>query len=109
MTLDEARLYLKEDSTDADVLAFIQSLITAATSYINQQTGKTQVKTGTDEAGLPIYAAISTDELYNICLKMLLAHWYENRGPQITGTVMAKVDHSVDALVNHISLCGDYT
>lgn len=108
MTLTEAKQYLKQEHTDADD-TFIQSLVTAATSYVNQQTGKTQIKTGTDEDGLPIYAAISTDELYNICLKMLISHWYENRGTAVIGTIVAKFDHAVDALVNHISLCGDYT
>jgi uncharacterized phage protein (predicted DNA packaging) len=100
MTLDDAKKYLKVDSNDDDTL--IQELITAAESYIKQQTGKTKKIVNEVETD------ISTDELYSLCLKMLLAGWYENRGPQITGTVMAKVDHSVDALISHISLCGDY-
>jgi uncharacterized phage protein (predicted DNA packaging) len=96
MTLDEAKKYLRVDTTADDTL--IQSFITAATTYIYGQTGKTLYKG----------AVISTDELYNLCLKMMLAGWYENRGPEIAGN-LTKVSHSVDALICHISICGDYT
>ncbi len=102
MILEEAKHYLKEDSDDADVNTFITGLITAATTYIYGQTGKTKY---TKKDGTVI--DIDQEELYNICLKMLIAHWYENRGPQIAGTY-TRIDHSVDALVNHIALCGDY-
>lgn len=100
MTVDDAKLYLRVDTSDDDAL--IQSLITAAESYIKQQTGKTKKIVGTEEQD------ISTDELYNICLKMLVAHWYENRGPEVVGTVVARFSHSVNAIIHHISMCGDY-
>lgn len=99
MTLNDTKLYLKVDNTADDT--FIQSLIAAATSYINQQTGKT--KKVVDD----VEVDISTDELYNLCLKMMIAHWYENRGVEIAGN-FTKISHSVDALVSHIALCGDY-
>lgn len=105
MTLDEVKLYLRVDSTDED--AGITALLAAATSYINQQTGKTKKITGTDEAGLPVTIAIDTDDLYNLCIKLMVAHWYENRGVEIPGS-LTRITHSVDALVNHISMCGDY-
>jgi uncharacterized phage protein (predicted DNA packaging) len=102
MTLDDVKLYLRVDTSDDDAL--IQSLITAAETYIKQQTGKTKKIVGAEETD------ISTDELYNLCVKLLLAHWYENRGVEKASSrnTIAKISHSVDALVNHISLCGDY-
>lgn len=100
MTLDDAKLYLKVDTSDDDAL--IQSLITAAETYIKQQTGKTKKIVGAEEKD------ISTDDLYNLCVKLLVAHWYENRGPEAVGTVVARFSHSVNAIIHHISMCGDY-
>jgi uncharacterized phage protein (predicted DNA packaging) len=106
MALNDAKAYAKIDINDDDPL--IQSLIASATTYINGKTGKTKVKTGIDKStGLPIYDDISKDELYNLCIKMLVAHWNENRSPQVPGT-LTKVEFSVDALISHITLCGDY-
>ena len=102
MTLDDVKLYLRVDTSDDDAL--IQSLITAAETYIKQQTGKTKKIVGAEETD------ISTDDLYKLCVKLLVAHWYENRGVEKASSrnTIAKISHSVDALVNHISLCGDY-
>lgn len=105
MTLAELKLYLKVDGADDDAL--ITSLLSAATSYIDKQTGKTQVKTSVDASGTPVYAAISTSELYNTCVKLMVAHWYENRGVEIAGN-LTRITHSVDALIQHIAMCGDY-
>lgn len=102
MTLDDVKLYLRVDTSDDDAL--IQSLITAAETYIKQQTGKTKKIVGAEETD------ISTDDLYNLCVKLLVAHWYENRGVEISGgrVAVTKISHSVDALVSHIAMCGDY-
>ena len=102
MTLDDVKLYLRVDTSDDDAL--IQSLITAAETYIKQQTGKTKKIVGAEETD------ISTDDLYNLCVKLLVAHWYENRGVETGGgrVAVTKISHSVDALVNHIAMCGDY-
>lgn len=105
MTLDDLKTYLRVDGNDDD--AQVTAILAAATGYINRQTGKTKVRIGIDDAGLPTYGAISDDELYNLCIKVLCAHWYENRGVEVVGNV-TKLSHSVDALVNHISMCGDY-
>ena len=105
MTLEEAKLYLRVDTDDDDTL--IQALITAAESYVKQQTGKIKKTVVVD--GEPTETDIATDELYNLCVKLLLAHWYENRGVETSGKVTTtKISHSVDALVNHIAMCGDY-
>src|SRR5690554_1238084 len=101
MTLDDVKLYLRVDTSDDDAL--IQSLITAAETYIKQQTGKTKKIVGAEETD------ISTDDLYNLCVKLLVAHWYENRGVEISDrATVTKISHSVDALVRHIAMCGDY-
>lgn len=95
MELTDIKEYLKIDNDAEDAL--LESLFSAAESYIKQTTGKTLKGT----------AAISTDELYNLCVKIMIAHWYENRAVQ-TPTTLTNFDYSVQALINHISLCGDY-
>jgi uncharacterized phage protein (predicted DNA packaging) len=106
MTLEEAKNYLRVDTDDDDAL--IRALITAAESYVKQQTGKIKKIVVVD--GEPTETDIATDELYNLCVKLLLAHWYENRGVEKASSrnTIAKISHSVDALVNHIAMCGDY-
>jgi len=61
MTLDELKLYLRIDGSDEDAL--IQGLQAAAEQFL---------KNG---------GASSTNnvDLYNLCAKLLIAHWYENR------------------------------
>lgn len=99
MTIEDLKLYLRVDGNEDDAL--IESLLTAATSYIQRTTGKTKIVI----AG--IESDIATDEPYNTCIKMLVAHWYENRGVEVIGALTG-ISHSVDALIAHISLCGDY-
>jgi uncharacterized phage protein (predicted DNA packaging) len=100
MTLCEAKVYLRVDHDSED--QFIQNLITAAESYIVRTTGKTQVKTPSGEV-----KPIKSDELFNLAVKILLAHWYDNRGIELPGNYK-KISHSIDALLDHISMCGDY-
>lgn len=95
MELSVMKSYLRIDDTSEDVL--ITSLISAAESFVQQTTGKTLKGT----------AAISTDELYNLCVKLMVAHWYENRAVQAT-TQLNDFSFSVQALMNHIAMCGDY-
>lgn len=95
MTLDDMKLYLHVDGIDEEDT--ISSLMVAAESYVQQTTGKTLKGT----------ANINTDELYNLCVKLMVAHWFENRAVQ-SPTTLTNFDYSVQALINHISLCGDY-
>jgi uncharacterized phage protein (predicted DNA packaging) len=106
MDLNEVKTYLRVDGDAEDAL--ITSFMTAATQYVNTQTGKTQVKTGEDSAGLPVYGDIDADALWCLAVKLLVTHWYENRGPEVVGRSVVKISHSVDALINHIAMCGDY-
>lgn len=89
MTVEEIKLYLKVDNDDEDAL--IEGQMAAATRYIERTTGK----------------AYTDDEVWNICVKMLVAHWYENRGVQ-SGRGNVRFDYSVTSLMNHIALCGEY-
>ena len=95
MELTEIKAYLKIDSTAEDAL--ISALLSAAESFVQQTTGKKLKGT----------ADINTDALYNLCVKLMVAHWFENRAVQ-TSTALNDFSFSVQALINHIAMCGDY-
>ena len=63
MTLNDVKLYLRVDGYDEDDV--IQSLIDAAKEFIKIGTGVTFT---------------DTDARHVLTLKMLVAHWYDNRG-----------------------------
>jgi len=91
--LDSVKEYLRIDS-DMEEDVQINALITAAKKYISEQSGKKYME---------------DDEVWNICIKLLVAHWYDNRvlHPNKPGQ-LATNSHTVDALISHISLCSDY-
>ena len=91
MDLTTAKKYLRVNASADD--AFITSLIAAAIAYLEGQTGKT-------------YAAATG--VWDVAVQILVAHWYDNRVIETPGTV-SKISHSLDALVNHIALNGDYS
>jgi len=105
MTVQEVRDYLRVDDTCSDLE--IAGQMTAAMELINGQTGKTRCKSGVGEDGLPIYVAISESPLYNMAVKNLCAHWFENRGMEMLGT-FTKTPLSVEAIIKQIAICGDY-
>ena len=89
ITLAEAKDFLKveQDYTTED--NFINSLIIAAESYINNATGKTFV---------------NTNELAKLAVKILMTHWYENR--QIDAfTSVNKLSFSLDCILTQLSYC----
>jgi len=90
MTLEEIKNYLRIDYNNDDNL--IQSLITAARSLVEEKTGKT-------------YKPDS--ELWNLCIKLLVAHWYENRHVEQSQRTNP-VGFTVDALVKHISVSQEH-
>lgn len=63
MTLNDVKLYLRVDGYDEDDV--IQSLIDAAKAFIKTGTGVTFT---------------DTDARHVLTLKMIVAHWYDNRG-----------------------------
>lgn len=93
MTLEDIKKYLRIDSDYEDDL--LENLRQVAIKYIQEKTGKT-------------YKA--DDEVWNMCIKYMVAHWYENRENQAVSSKssFAQIDHTADALISHIALCGDY-
>jgi uncharacterized phage protein (predicted DNA packaging) len=92
MTLDDVKNYLRVDGDITEDDALIADFITAAKSYIEHTTGKEYVD----------------DSVYNLGVKMLVAHWYDHRelSPHSGGVV--EYPHSVTAIINHIAFCGAY-
>jgi uncharacterized phage protein (predicted DNA packaging) len=90
LSLDDVKLYIRVDSSDEDAL--IQDLMDGAIGYIQRMSGK-------------VYDP--TDGVWKMAVKYLCSHWYENRDDTVVGRD-AKVDHTIDALISHISLCADY-
>lgn len=85
ITLEEAKEFLKVDHTAEDVL--IQNLITAAENYIYNATGK---------------QFDATNELARLAVKLLVAHWYENRA--IVGDAK-KIEFSLDVILTQLKYC----
>jgi uncharacterized phage protein (predicted DNA packaging) len=81
MELQEAKDYLRVDTSDDDTL--IASLITAADQYLKES--------GCDESTNP--------ELYALAQKLLISHWYENRGVVAVGTVTKTLEFSLQSLI----------
>jgi len=96
VTLGQAKNYLKLDADLTDDDELITSLIVAARDYIRYTTGKT--------------SAGEDDGLYDLCVKMLVAHWYENRTIYSAKPgAINDIPHSATALLIHIAQCGAYT
>lgn len=105
MDLTSLKHYLRIEHSEDDLE--LTAMMGAAQAYINGQTGKTEVKTGVDVDGLPVYGPITASELYSLAVKIVVSHWYSLRGIETPGTT-TKFGHSFDAICTHISLCGDY-
>lgn len=93
VTLAQAKNYLKIDSDITDDDELITGLIGAANDYIENETGKRN--TGSD--------------VYDLAIKLLVAHWYENRAVYSAKPGAINVlPHSVSALIIHIAQCSAY-
>lgn len=79
--------YLRAEEEDTT----LEPLVGSAVQYIEQSTG---------------IRFDGQDELYITAVKMLAAHWYENRG--VLSANAMEIPFSVESLINHIKLCGDY-
>ena len=91
VTLEEAKVYLKVESNVTDEDELITALISAASEYIKNATGK----------------ADSGSQIYELCEKILVAHWYENRGVATTANII-EMPHTVQAMLAHIKLSAAY-
>lgn len=90
--LEQLKEYIKYDGEDESLVV---SLYQAAAEKAETETGKCfEVQDGTPRS-----------ELYWLAVKMMVAHWYDNRGIA-TDKTMADIPMSAQMLLNHIALCG---
>lgn len=95
--LAEVKLYLRIDEDIEDEL--INSLISAAENYIKSASGKTRTADG---------KPLEEDELFKTAVKMLVAHWYDNRGTEYVGKTVSKIGNSFNMLLSQITVSEDY-
>lgn len=93
VTLQQAKTYLKVDDDITDDDELISGMITAAEEYVERSTGKTN----------------DNSSLYDLCIKLLVVHWYENRAiySQKSGNVQ-DIPHSVTQMLIHIASSSAY-
>lgn len=91
MELERFKIYARIDHADEDAL--ITAMLTAADSAVRDMTGKGPPKAG--------------DELFDMAVLQLAAHWYENRTP-VTDTATNEVPFTLQVLLNHIALSSRY-
>ena len=91
MELERFKTYARIDHADEDTL--IESILTAADTAVRDMTGKDPPKAG--------------DELFDIAVLQLAAHWYENRTP-VTDAAANEVPFTLQVLLNHIALSSRY-
>lgn len=102
LTLNDVKIYLRLccETTDEDEL--IKHFMAAAADIIKNQSGKKEYRDSADTL-----TPIENDSLFMLCIKMLVAHWYDNRGMADNGG-QRDVPYSVKEIINHISLAGYY-
>ena len=91
VALERFKLYAHVDHADDDQM--ITDMIAAADNAVRDMTGK---KPPSD-----------TDELFDIAVLQLSAHWYENRTP-VTEVTVKEVPFTVQMLLNHIAMSSRY-
>ena len=103
ISLDEVKIYLHVDSDVENAL--IESQMSAADRYISGKISKTQVYLSTGEDGIKVYGPIADDSLYQQCIKLMVAHWYENREAS-TDLKLSEVPFAVEAILNRHKVAG---
>jgi uncharacterized phage protein (predicted DNA packaging) len=106
LNIEDMKIYLRVDADDEDSL--IEAQMLAADKYISGKLSKTQALSGVNETGEKTYVPLAEDPLYQQCVKLIVVHWFENRSVVATGTIVTKIQHTVDAILTHIEGCGDY-
>ena len=79
-TIEEIKNYLRIDGTEDDL--FLGSLITVAQEDLKASGVKT-----------------STSERYRLAIMLLVANHYEERRPQVIGTITSNVQYSLERLI----------
>ena len=85
--LEKIKEYLKIDGNDEDIT--IQTLITSAELYLKN-------------------AGVIEDyqnELYDLAIKMLVLHWYENRESVLVGSISKKLEFSLSNIITQLTYC----
>lgn len=105
ITINEIKLYLRVTGTQEDTA--IQSLMEAADIYLSNKTSKTQLYTGT-VGGVKQYTPLKETPLYKQAVKMLVTHWYDNRGENIASNIAARNPIAIDDIIKSIDLASEY-
>lgn len=91
VTLEQFKTYARVDHTDDDSL--IIGIVAAAQTAVCDMTGK--------------QPPTESDELYDIAVLQLAAHFYENRTP-VSETSANEVPFTLQMLLSHIALSARY-
>ena len=105
LSIEDMKIYLRVDADNE--YSLIEAQMSAADKYISGKLSKTQVYLSTGEDGVKVYGPLAEDVLYQQCIKLMVAHWYENR-EIVTAVASTGIQHTVDAILTHIEGCGDY-
>ena len=90
--LESIKMYLRLDGNLEDDL--LLEMIAAAMEDIKTASGKTKTADGQD---------IAKSSLYRTAVKMLVAHWYDNRGKTVT-----PLGNSYNAILAKITTSQEY-
>ncbi|WP_099192212.1 head-tail connector protein [Tepidibacter mesophilus] len=92
VTIEQAKRWLRIDYTDDD--EDIQILIDTAKDYI---INATDINVDTES------------NLFNLAMRMLIRHWYDNRNIVIIGTISKNLEKSLSAILAQLKYSYDYT
>lgn len=85
MNIEDIKQYLRLDDDSDDLL--LDGLIFAAKNYMSNA--------GVQEKN-------EENDLYDLCIKLLVSHWYENR--EVTGTTN-KLAFSLESIIVQLKYC----
>lgn len=98
--LEEVKLYLRVDGDMENEL--ISGMIDAAIEYIKSASGKSKLANGDD---------ITKSPLVVTAIKMIVSHWYDNRGVDyLSGNFknVTKIGFAFETILAHITTSEDY-
>jgi len=83
MTLEELKIYLRIDGQEDDGL--INGLLLAAKEYLKN-------------AG----TAVEIGDLYELAVKLLVSHWYENRNTVLVGSISKELEFALTTIITQL-------
>lgn len=95
--LESVKMYLRLDGNLEDDL--LLEMIAAAMEDIKTASGKSKTADGQD---------IAESSLYRTAVKMLVAHWYDNRGTEVVGKAVTPLGNSYNAILAKITTSQEY-